>query len=301
LKGTQPIGLNIPIAFVDSPDSLAAAMPSMHDAGMLSLDAEFSLTGTHHCALALLQVATESQIWLVDPLALPGLIQPLLKALATVPWIVHDYSGDGVVFKRLYGVVPNSVLDTMLLAKTLGYAQPSLKTMAKLKLGIDIPKQEQDSNWMLRPLRESQLAYAARDAALLLPLLRALAQEAEQRRTDDAAIDANLKQLPASLRQMLLRIHNYSPPKTHVFLEKIRARGYGRLAVERAKRLMELRISWGNEGDVAAVMELGNRWIMHRVQHPPKSLEALERTIPNPRFRKKRIDLLWKVFSESNK
>jgi ribonuclease D len=297
--GMQPRALELPVAFVDSPESLSNALPSMHESGMVSLDAEFSLTGTHHCVLALLQVATESQVWLIDPLALPGLIRPLLEALAAVPWIVHDFSGDGIVFKRLYGVIPNSVMDTMLLAKALGYAQPSLKTMAKLKLGIDIPKQEQDSNWMLRPLRESQIAYAARDAALLLPLLRALAEEADGLRAAYATIEAGLSQLPSSLSQMLMRIRSYAQPKTHAFLAKIRAHGHGRLAVERAKKLMDLRIRWGNEGDVAAVMEMGNRWILRCVANPPKTMDALEKRIPNPRFRKKRIDSLWKVFSES--
>jgi hypothetical protein len=42
-------------------------------------------------------------------------------------------------------------------------------------------------------------------------------------------------------------------------------------------------------------MELGNRWILARVQYPPRSKEALERCIPNPRFRAKRLDALWEV------
>jgi hypothetical protein len=45
-------------------------------------------------------------------------------------------------------------------------------------------------------------------------------------------------------------------------------------------------------------MELGNRWLIARLTHPPASQEALERTIPNPRFRRKRAEALWAVFSE---
>jgi hypothetical protein len=45
-------------------------------------------------------------------------------------------------------------------------------------------------------------------------------------------------------------------------------------------------------------MELGNRWLLARLAHPPTSKEALERTISNPRFRRKRLDALWEVFSE---
>jgi len=290
---------DLPITFVDSPDSLARALPTVFDVGLISIDAEFSLTGMHHCVLALLQIATHDQVWLVDPLAIPDLIRPLLLALAEIPWIVHDYSGDGIVFKRIYDVVPGSVLDTMMLARALGYPQPGLKAMARLKLGVDIPKEEQDSNWMLRPLRESQLKYAARDAALLLPLLRELACEAEQRRAVDIETDNRLKNLPIEIRQMLERICNYTPYNNDPrVIERIRTLGLAINAESRAKRLLDMRHSWGNEGDIAAVMELGNRWIISRVQYPPKTRDMLEKTIRNKRFCKRRIDSLWKVFTD---
>lgn len=286
---------DLPTTYVDTPEGLREALPHWFDAGLLAVDIECSLTGVHHCVLALLQVATHDQAWLVDPLPLQSLMKPTLEAMAQVPWIVHDFSGDGIVFKRLYDVVPSSVFDTMLLSRALGYPQPGLKTMARLKLGIDIPKEEQDSNWMLRPLRDTQISYASRDAALLLPLLRTLADEAEARR-DDPEIGPRLKALPGEIRHLLKRIRAYKPPAHDPVVEKVRH--LGDLAVERARRLTALRWAWGNEGDVAAVMELGNRWLMARLAHPPASLEALERTIPNPRFRRKRSQALWEVFQE---
>jgi ribonuclease D len=218
-----------------------------------------------------------------------------LEAMGQVPWIVHDYSGDGIVLKRLYDVVPTSVLDTMLLARTLGYPQPGLKTMAKLKLGIEIPKEEQDSNWMLRPLRDTQLSYAARDAALLLPLLRRLADEAELKK-DDPEVGPRLARLPQEMRTLFRRVRAYKKPDHDPVVDKARAMG---LDFEKAKAITELRWKWGNEGDVGAVMELGNRWILGRLQNPPRSKDALERTIPNPRFRRKRLDDLWAVLGQA--
>ena len=137
-----PDRLDLPTTFVDTPGALADALPHWFAAHILAVDIECSLTGFHHCVMALLQVATHDRAWLVDPLALPRLMRPALLAMAEVPWIVHDFSGDGIVFKRLYDVVPCSVLDTMLLARALGYPQPGLKTMARLKLGLEIPKEE---------------------------------------------------------------------------------------------------------------------------------------------------------------
>jgi ribonuclease D len=215
--------------------------------------------------------------------------------MAQVPWIVHDFSGDGIVFKRIYDVVPDSIFDTMLLSRALGYPQPGLKTMAKLKLGLDIPKEEQDSNWMVRPLRAAQISYASRDAALLLPLLRILADEAEAHQ-NHPEIGPRLATLPKEMRHLIKRVRAYVPPKHDPVVEKVKH--LGDLAVARARKLTTLRWVWGNEGDVGAVMELGNRWLIARLSHPPATKEAMERTIPNPRFRRKRLDALWEVFSE---
>lgn len=289
-----PERYDLPIELVDTPEGLAAALPQWFNAHLLALDIECSLTGVHHCALALLQVASDDRAWILDPLALKGLMGPAVRALAEIPWIVHDFSGDGVVFKRIFDVVPSSVLDTLLLARALDYPQPSLKTLAKLKLGIDIPKDEQDSNWMYRPLRPSQIRYAARDAALLFPLLRVLAAEAEANR-NHPTLGPRLARLPEELQDLLRRIRAYRAP-THFPVEiKAKALGLPPSALQKARRLSELRLAWGNEGDVAAVMEMGNRWILARLLHPPRTKEALARTIPNPRFRAKRLDALWEI------
>ncbi len=292
-----PERFDLPIHFVDSPEALAEALPHWHRANLLAVDAEFSLTGMHHCVLALLQVATHDRAWLVDPIAIPELMKPALVAMAAVPWIIHDFSGDGIVIKRLYDVVPDSVLDTMLLARALGYEQPGLKTMARLKLGVEIPKEEQDSNWMTRPLRASQVSYAARDATLLLPLLRALSDEADARR-GEPAVAAALARLPREIAALKARVRTYRVPSGSPMLDKIKRMGLGAEAERKAARLLDLRYQWGNEGDVAAVMELGARWILARLHRPPRSREDLERVIPNPRFRRRRLDTLWEILGE---
>jgi ribonuclease D len=290
----SPESFDLPVTYVDRPEQLAEAWPLWEEAGLLAVDIECSLTGIHHCVLALIQVATHERSWIVDPLPLGEELRPWLEKMATLPWIAHDWSGDGIVFKRLFNLEPVSVMDTMLLARALGYPQPGLKTMAKLKLGIDIPKEEQDSNWMLRPLRDSQLSYAARDAALLLPLLRILAREAEARK-DEPEVGPRLASLPRELGSLRRRIRRYEGPADDPVVDKVRKQ-LGELAAERARELCRLRRLWGNEGDVGAVMELGNRWMMARLEHPPASLEALERSIPNPRFRRKRAAALWELF-----
>jgi ribonuclease D len=288
---------DLPMAFIDSPEALADALPYWFDANLLAVDIECSLTGFHHCVLALLQVATHEKVWLVDPLSVPELMKSTLTAMSNIPWIVHDFFFFFIVFKRLYNVVPESVIDTMLLARSLGYPQPGLKKMTKIKLGLDMPKDEQDSNWMLRPLRGAQVSYASRDASVLLPLLRALAEEAKIKRTDPV-VGPRLASLPCEMSRLLNKIHNYKIPESNLVLDKIRYLGLDEVAIVTAKKITKLRHNWGNLGDVSAVMELSNKWIIARLQSFPKTKDDLRKSISNPHFSRARIDDLWEVFAD---
>jgi hypothetical protein len=100
------------------------------------------------------------------------------------------------------------------------------------------------------------------------------------------------------MRRLLHRVRHYRTPENNPVLDKVRNLGLGEAAMEKARKLTDMRHRWGNQGDVAAVMELGNRWIVARLEHPPKTKEALERCMPNPRFRRARLEALWEVLGE---
>ena len=282
----------LPSEFIDQWEPLQRAMLDWQKADVLAVDLENSLTGMHHCNLALLQVATHNQVWLIDSLTLVDHIPSALESIRHIPWICHDFSNDGIVLKRLYDFVPDSVFDTMLLAKALGYPQPGLKAVAKIKLGIEVDKEEQDSNWVLRPLRESQLKYAAQDAALLLPLLRRLADEVEERK-DELDIQSRVAQLPQEMESLFRRIRAYRSPATEPIVEK--AAYLGEEAEAIARQFCELRVRWGNSGDVGAIMEMGNRWILQCAEQIPSRRELFDKTIRNPRFLKAHGDELWAI------
>ncbi len=283
---------NLPTEFIDQPEALRFAIDAWQKADVIAVDLENSLTGMHHCNLALLQVATHNQVWLVDSLVLSEYIPKALDSIRHIPWICHDFSNDGIVLKRLFNFIPNSVFDTMLLAKALGYPQPGLKAVAKIKLGIEVDKEEQDSNWVLRPLRESQLRYAAQDAALLLPLLRRLADEVEDRK-DESEIQSRVAQLPREMEALFKRIQAYQPPVVEPVVEK--AAYLGEDAGDIARKFCELRVEWGNRGDIGAIMEMGNRWILRCAEQIPQRRELFNKTIRNPRFLKAHGDELWAI------
>ena len=86
--------------------------------------------------------------------------------------------------------LPDPVFDTMLAAQLLrtpdGPSRAGLDELVRHYLGGSLPKKEQTSDWS-GPVREEQLAYAARDAQILLPLHRELAARLAKAGLDDAA------------------------------------------------------------------------------------------------------------------
>ncbi|MGH7922238.1 MAG: DNA polymerase, partial [Candidatus Dormibacteraceae bacterium] len=83
--------------------------------------------------------------------------------------------------------IGHRVADTMLASQLLDAGLPgahakgrhTLQALTKRVLGVELDKTEQASDWS-RELRQEQLRYAARDAAVLLPLARRLDQELEE-------------------------------------------------------------------------------------------------------------------------
>jgi len=67
--------------------------------------------------------------------------------------------------------VPSRLFDTQRAAAFLGHGYSiSYQALVQSELGIEVPKGETRSDWLRRPLSESQLSYAALDVAYLEPL-----------------------------------------------------------------------------------------------------------------------------------
>jgi ribonuclease D len=122
----------------------------------------------------LVQIATRKEIFLVDPLALggPEELQPLAKLFAApdIRKIFHAAEYDLYVLKRDCGFRFDALFDTMLSAQLLGYPAVGLAALVERHFDIRLPKDEQRSDWSVRPLTDTQLTYAAADVAHLIAL-----------------------------------------------------------------------------------------------------------------------------------
>jgi ribonuclease D len=145
--------------------ALADACAACRAAGTVIVDTEFERTDTYFPRVALVQLATPQQVWLVDPLAIDdaGPLRALLED-AAVEKVLHSCSEDVEVFAHWLGARPVALFDTQLAAAFLGGRfGAGYGELVRAELGVEVDKKETRSNWLQRPLTASQRRYACLD------------------------------------------------------------------------------------------------------------------------------------------
>jgi ribonuclease D len=150
------------------------------------------------------QIATSEEIAVVQlgadhvPLRLCQLL-----ASSSVEKVFHHAPFDLRFMASSWRVEAQRVSCTKILSKIIDPAAPhdqhSLKPVLMRYLGVDITKDEQQSDWGARPLRSEQIAYAAADVKHLLPLYEVMRKKAKTAGVWDLAT-ASFAYLPSRAR-----------------------------------------------------------------------------------------------------
>jgi ribonuclease D len=157
---------------IQTPDELEAAVFRMRGADRLAIDTEFMRERTYHPQLCLVQIGTESDCHLIDPLAGLDLapLHELLRDRSKLK-ILHAARQDIEVLLLSGGEVPGPIFDTQVAAAFLGFPpQVGYAELVARQLGASIDKGQTRTDWSRRPLTPAQLAYAADDVRHLLTL-----------------------------------------------------------------------------------------------------------------------------------
>ena len=157
---------------VDEDQLLQLLVTQWQDLRVIAIDTEFIRTNTFYPRAGLIQVATEDARFLIDPLAIRD-VEPL-KALLQNPNVIkvlHSCSEDLEMFDSYLGILPEPIFDTQLAGAFLNRGlSVSYKNIVLEMFGEDLPKGEQRSDWLQRPLTNSQLDYAVLDVEFLLDI-----------------------------------------------------------------------------------------------------------------------------------
>lgn len=160
-------------------NTLLEACQRAAKASAVAIDTEFVRTKTFTPGLGLLQMYDGEQLLLIDPLAISDLT-PFVDLMRNekVVKVLHSCSEDIETFLSAFDCVPAPIFDTQFAASvlglgpTLGYAR-----LVEMLCGIALDKGESRTDWLARPLRESQLSYAANDVLYLLPAYKLLEEK----------------------------------------------------------------------------------------------------------------------------
>ncbi len=156
-----------PVALVDSPSSLAAALRELRKEYVLGFDTESrpAFKKGQNYQASIIQLAGESRVWLFQIKKLPSLDE-LWDLLADGNIIKAGVAiaDDIKKLKDLQDFQPRGFVEIADLTQQAGILNTGLRSLAGLLLNFRISKRAQVSNWARSELSEAQVQYAATDA-----------------------------------------------------------------------------------------------------------------------------------------
>src|SRR4051794_35885606 len=174
--------MNTSYQLVTNADDLRRAVDDLFSRTVIGLDTETTDLDPYLARLRLIQLATSDRVYIIDVNQFADLdlrnadaLAPLRRLLSSPRpiKIVHNAKFDAKFLKYNFGVDIIGLFDTLLASQLVSAGdiedRHGLEAIAGRYLNEAVDKSERLSNWEFE-LSESQLQYAARDAAVLIPL-----------------------------------------------------------------------------------------------------------------------------------
>ena len=165
--------------FIDSIDDLAYLNQELLLKPYLGVDTEFRRTTKDNMRLALLQVNDGDEIYLIDTILIQDPKENASFLFSeSVTKILHSCKED---LEAIYSWTNHrmvNIFDTQMANSFLdGDFSISYQGLVEQELGISLNKNETRSNWIRRPLSDSQLKYASLDVEYLIYLYKIQIEE----------------------------------------------------------------------------------------------------------------------------
>lgn len=169
--------------YIASSLDLDVAISDMTSARLLSIDTEFIRERTYYPQLCLIQVATQSQAWCLDAIAVED-ISAFFKLCddESITKVLHSARQDMEIFCLRSGGIPMPIFDTQLAATFTGRAdQISYAGLVEDIFDVQLDKSQSRTNWVKRPLSAEQIIYALNDVVYLEELYERLVEELREK------------------------------------------------------------------------------------------------------------------------
>ena len=175
-----------PYRIISTGRALDEALAELGESQLLGVDTETTGLDPFRSRVRLLQIATPNQNFVIDLFQVPALEDDRLGKLLSSPRpikVFHNAKFDLKMLMHHFGLEVQGIFDTFLASQLIGVAAGegghSLAAVTDRLLGQPVDKSLQVSNWS-GTLSEAQYEYAARDAALMLPLREKLVRRLQE-------------------------------------------------------------------------------------------------------------------------
>ena len=275
---------------INTEKGLARVVEKGIAAGAVALDTEFVWEKTYYPILGLIQVGyPDGSVDLIDGVSIKDFsaLGPLLSDADTVK-ILHDAVQDLVILTRVSQAFPKNILDTQRAAGFIGLGSTiSLSELLKKVLSIRIEKSETKSDWVARPLSESQLKYAKEDVCYGVDLMNAILKKADT---------LNYKKWVLQEMQMYENEALYKEKDPFLISPKVKNSGSINFKQKTLLRSICIwRESVARKQNLPRTFILPDEVVMRLVKSPPKSIDALTKMNLGKRFLRKFSTSLWEA------
>lgn len=239
-------------------------------AAELAVDLEADAMHAFRARLCFVQVGTPNEIFLFDTLApdvSPSVLADVLKDPARTKFF-HAAGGD-LQYLAEHGLRVRGLFDTHRAATLLGWQKVGLADLVRERLGVELKKEHQQSDFSIRPLPEGMREYIADDVRYLVEIGRQVRAECEGADIlEEVLLDCERMCAEAEGRpeQAQFRV---KLPRQQMKAEEFLA---GQVI---ARRLHELRLVWAEQANVPMGRMLSNAAITAIATKPPKSMREL--------------------------
>jgi ribonuclease D len=167
---------------IESSKQMDILLEQLKGEKLIAVDTEFFRETTYYPQLALVQIATDSLVACIDPLAFDA--RPALAGLLLdndITKIFHSCSQDLEVLFYYLGAAPHAIYDTQIANALLTeHHQIGYAALVENELGTTLDKSQTRTNWLQRPLTQKQLQYAGDDVLYLYQLQHVLDEKLQK-------------------------------------------------------------------------------------------------------------------------
>lgn len=209
----QSITVSAP-ALTQDQAGLEAACARLANHAFVTVDTEFLRETTYYPKLCLIQIASEDEVVLIDPLAEGLDLAPFFALMADerVEKVFHAARQDLEIIWQLGRLIPKPLFDSQVASMVCGFGeQVSYESLAASLAGAKIDKSSRFTDWSRRPLTEAQLHYAAADVTHLRVIYARLKARLDKNKreswvSDEMAILTNPKTYEIDPEESWMRI-----------------------------------------------------------------------------------------------